>query len=55
MHDLYILLRELWLLWFMLLFVGIVVWAFRPSRRQAMEEHAQIPLRDDDPPAAMMR
>lgn len=55
MNDLYILLRELWLVWFMLLFVGIVAWAFWPGRRRKLQEHANIPLRDDEPPAARKR
>jgi len=49
MHDLYILARELWLLWFMALFTGICIWAFWPGRKSRMEEHAQIPLRDGTP------
>ena len=55
MHEIYILLRELWLLWFMVLFTGIVVWAFWPSRRTILQDHANIPLRDDASPAAKMR
>lgn len=55
MHELYILLRELWLVWFMLLFTGIVVWAFWPSRRQVLQDLANIPLRDDAVPAAKTR
>lgn len=55
MQEFYIILRELWLLWFMLLFTGIVVWAFWPSHRKALQDHAHIPLRDDAPPAAKMR
>jgi cbb3-type cytochrome oxidase subunit 3 len=26
--------------------VAIVAWAFRPSRRKVMDDHADIPLRD---------
>mgnify|MGYP001561730926 CR=1 FL=1 len=41
-------LKSLWVVWFAVLFVGIVVWVFWPSRRRRLEEHAQIPLRDAD-------
>jgi len=41
-------LRTLWVVWFFLLFVGIVVWVLRPSRRRHYEHMAEIPLRDDD-------
>jgi cytochrome c oxidase cbb3-type subunit 4 len=36
---------------FMALFIGIVVWAWWPSRRQKarMQDHAEIPFRDDEP------
>lgn len=44
----YPLLRSLWVIWFMALFVGIAAWAFWPTRRRRLEEHAQIPLRDAD-------
>ncbi|MDX1711160.1 MAG: cbb3-type cytochrome c oxidase subunit 3 [Rhodovibrionaceae bacterium] len=39
--------RQLWVLWLMLLFLGIVVWAYWPGRRKRMQEHARIPLEDD--------
>jgi len=40
---------SLWVAWFFVLFTGIVAWAFWPKRRRTLEEHAQIPLRDDEP------
>jgi cytochrome c oxidase cbb3-type subunit 4 len=40
--------RQLWVLWLMLLFLAIVAWAYWPSRRKKMQEHARIPLEDDD-------
>ena len=40
-------LRSLWVVWFMALFIGIVGWAMWPGRRRRLEEHGQIPLRDD--------
>lgn len=39
--------RSFWVLWLMLLFIGIVVWAFWPGRRKDLEAHARIPLDDD--------
>ena len=36
----------------MLLFIGLVVWAFSRRRRKDFEEAAQLPLEDDRKPAA---
>lgn len=41
-------LRSLWGLWLMVLFLGIVFWAFRPRNRARFESYGDIPLRDDD-------
>jgi cytochrome c oxidase cbb3-type subunit 4 len=49
MIEFYAVLKQLWLLWFMFLFTGIVVWALWPSRKGALESLAMIPLRDDAP------
>jgi cytochrome c oxidase cbb3-type subunit 4 len=38
----------IWQLWLVLLFAAIVVWVFWPSRKKRLEEHGEIPLRDDD-------
>lgn len=43
-------LRALWVVWFLALFLGMLAWVLRPSRRAAFEEAAGIPLRDE--PAA---
>ena len=40
-------LRSLWLVWLVLLFVGIVAYVFWPGRRRRMESHGRIPLEDD--------
>lgn len=45
--DLYPFLRSLWTVWFCALFVGIVGWTLWPKRKAQMDDHAQIPLRDD--------
>jgi cytochrome c oxidase cbb3-type subunit 4 len=41
-------LRQLWVLWLMLLFLGIAVWAFRPKNKERLERHGRIPLEDND-------
>jgi cytochrome c oxidase cbb3-type subunit 4 len=40
--------NALWPLWLMILFLGIVAWAYWPRRKARFEKDAQIPLRDDD-------
>jgi cytochrome c oxidase cbb3-type subunit IV len=52
LYSLFVLLKQLWLLWFLALFVGIVFWAFRPGGRDASQQHAGIPFRDDHPSSA---
>jgi cytochrome c oxidase cbb3-type subunit 4 len=49
MEELSGFLRNFWVVWMMALFIGIVAWAFWPSRRRRdeMRDHAQIPFRDD--------
>ena len=47
MIELLAVLKQLWLLWFMLLFTGIVVWSFWPARKGSLQAHALIPLRDE--------
>jgi len=34
---------------FMAAFVGIVIWLFWPSRREALEQHRSMPLSDEGP------
>ena len=43
-------LYPVWVILFMAIFIGIVVWAMWPSRRQKrrMEDHADIPFREDE-------
>lgn len=40
--------RQLWVVWLMLLFLGIVAWAFWPSRKRDLESKGRIPLEDDN-------
>lgn len=35
------------LLLFMGLFIGVVIYTFRPGHKKDFEEHAQIPLNED--------
>ncbi|MCX7374499.1 MAG: cbb3-type cytochrome c oxidase subunit 3 [Alphaproteobacteria bacterium] len=37
----------MWVVWFFVLFTGILVWALRPSKRAALQKHAEIPFRDE--------
>jgi len=48
MHEFYGTVASLWVVWFFLLFAGIVAWAYRPKRRAELQSRAMIPLRDDD-------
>ena len=41
-------LRQLWVVWFMLVFLGIVGWVVWPRNKNRLEAHGRIPL-DDDP------
>ena len=48
METLYEWVASLWLVWLVILFVGIVAWAFWPKRKERLQRHADIPLRDED-------
>ncbi|MCK8784772.1 cbb3-type cytochrome c oxidase subunit 3 [Roseomonas sp. NAR14] len=50
LYALYPLLRTIWIVWFFVLFVGILAWALWPGRRQRLQQLADIPLRDDARP-----
>ncbi len=41
-------LKSLWVVWLMLIFLGIVFWVFRPKNKRRLESYGQIPLRDDE-------
>lgn len=49
MSDLSEIARSLWVVWLMLIFLGIAAWAFWPRNRKRFERDAEIPLRDDRP------
>ncbi|MEO3474567.1 cbb3-type cytochrome c oxidase subunit 3 [Roseomonas sp. CAU 1739] len=42
------LLRSLWVVWFFVLFVGMLWFVLRPSRKTYYEAQADIPFRDTD-------
>ena len=49
MAEFYAFVRSLWLLWLVLLFVGIVAWVYWPGRKQRIEAYGRIPFREDLP------
>lgn len=38
--------RSLWVVWLMLVFVGIAFWAFRPKNKKRFEDDAMIIFKD---------
>jgi cytochrome c oxidase cbb3-type subunit 4 len=42
-------LSTVWVVWFFVLFVGMLAFVLRPSKRQQYQSLADIPLRDDAP------
>ena len=44
--------RSAWVIWMMVLFLGIVVWALWPSNRARFRRAAHIPLSEEERPAA---
>ena len=43
------LIQSIWTLVVMVIFLGIVWWAYNSQRKQAFDQAAQIPLEDDHP------
>jgi len=48
LQAIYQFVAQLWVVWLVLLFVGIVAWVYLPRNRASMTHDANIPLRDDD-------
>jgi cytochrome c oxidase cbb3-type subunit 4 len=48
LSDLLPLFRTLWVVWFFVLFLGMLWFVLRPSKKKHFEAQADIPLRDDD-------
>ncbi|MFD2264990.1 cbb3-type cytochrome oxidase subunit 3 [Lacibacterium aquatile] len=44
--DLYRIIRGGWVAWGLLLFVGMIWWVMRPSRKPALDAAARIPLEE---------
>ncbi len=40
--------RPWWVVLLVVVFVGIVVWVYRPKNRKRFEDTAKIPLKDDN-------
>jgi len=40
--------KSLWVVWLMLIFLGIVFWAFRPRNKRRLESYGEIPFREDE-------
>lgn len=49
-HEIYMLVNEVALVMMMVVFIGIIVWSYSPKRRDSLQAHADIPLRDDGIP-----
>ncbi len=41
--------RDLWVVWLMALFIGVVVWVLRPRKTKEYERASRIPLDDQEP------
>lgn len=48
LNELLIWAEQAWVLWLVVLFVGIVFWAFRPKNKDKFEDYGNIPFRDDE-------
>lgn len=46
--DLAVWLRQLWVVWLLLLFCGVCAWAFWPKNKKHFERAARIPLEDNN-------
>jgi cytochrome c oxidase cbb3-type subunit 4 len=43
----YPMLKTVWVVWFFVLFVGMVAWVMRPSAKERYQAMARLPLNDD--------
>lgn len=48
LQDLSVFLRQFWGPWLMIIFIGIIVWAYWPRNKGRFQNDAMIPLRDDE-------
>jgi cbb3-type cytochrome oxidase subunit 3 len=49
LDRLHSILSTIWVVWFFVLFTGIIAYVMRPSKRQQYRRLGDIPLRDDAP------
>ena len=47
LETLYEIARSTWVVWMVLLFIGIVLWAFLPRNKKRFEEDANIIFKDE--------
>lgn len=47
LDSIFELVRSLWVVWLMAIFIAIVAWAFWPRNKAKLEAHGRIPLDDD--------
>lgn len=48
LDELVSLARQLWVVWLLILFLGIIFFALRPKHKKDFDEASKIPLQDDD-------
>jgi len=48
MQEIFVIAEQAWVLWMMLLFLGICAWALWPRNKERLESFGRIPLDDDD-------
>jgi cytochrome c oxidase cbb3-type subunit 4 len=49
MAEIYSVLKSLWIVWLVGVFLAIAVWAYWPRNKARFEAHARIPLNDETP------
>jgi cbb3-type cytochrome oxidase subunit 3 len=49
MAEFYAVIKSLWVVWLMGVFIAIGLWAYWPSNKQRFQAHGRIPLDDDAP------
>ena len=47
LEELYPIVKQIWVVWLLLLFLGIALWAFWPSRKERFERDAEIPFNEE--------
>ena len=47
LEDVVHLAKQFWVVWLMIIFVGLIYWAYRPKNKTRFEDHGNIPFRDE--------